>query len=66
MVIVSHLPTPRRTAVESIRTVSATGSPTFYAGNAFMFESSRRQVPGTYLGETITGAAQAVQVELSG
>ncbi len=65
VVIVSHLTTHRRAAIESLRAVFETGCPTFYAGNAFMFESSRRHAPGTYLGETIGGASEAVRATLS-
>ncbi len=64
VVIVSHLPTHRRTTIESLRAVFETGCPTFYAGNAFMFASSRRHAPGTYLGETIAGASEAVRATL--
>ncbi|MCX6399096.1 MAG: MerR family transcriptional regulator [Propionibacteriales bacterium] len=65
VVVVSHLPTHRRAAVESLRAVSATGTRTFYGGNAFMFEPSRKQVPGTYLGETIEGAAQVIRATMA-
>ncbi|MCW2785270.1 MAG: hypothetical protein JWP74_1787 [Marmoricola sp.] len=65
VVVVSHLTTHRRAAVESLHAVAETGSTTFYAGNAFMFESSRKHVPGTYLGESITGASQTVRAALS-
>ena len=65
VVIVSHLPTHRRTAIESLRAVFETGCATFYAGNAFMFQSSRRHAPGTYLGETITGASEAVRATVT-
>jgi hypothetical protein len=65
VVIVSHLPTHRRSAVESLRAVVDTGCPTFYAGNAFLFESSRKRIPGTYLGETIAGAAQTIRSTLN-
>jgi DNA-binding transcriptional MerR regulator len=61
VVVVSHLPTQRRPAVESIRAVAETGCPTFYAGNAFLFPASRTNVPGTYLGESIADAAQIVR-----
>ena len=65
VVISAHLATHRRAAIESLRAVIETGCPTFYAGNAFMFESSRRHAPGTYLGETISGASEAVRSTLS-
>ncbi len=65
VVIVSHLSTSRRTTVESLCAADNTGCPTFYAGNAFMFEPSRKHVPGTYLGETIAGASRALLAALS-
>ena len=61
VVVVSHLPTQRRPAVDSIVAVAETGVPTFYAGNAFLFEASRVGIPGTYLGETIAGAARLIR-----
>ncbi len=64
VVVVSHLPTQRRSAIESLDAVAATGVPTFYAGNAFLFASSRARVPGTYLGESIAAAAAAVGASL--
>lgn len=65
VVVVSHLPTHRRAATGSIRVAFEAGCPTFFAGNAFMFESSRRNVPGIYLGESMTGAAANVRAVLS-
>lgn len=61
VVVVSHLPTQRRPAVDSIVAVAETGVPTFYAGNAFLFTSSREGVPGTYLGDTIGGGARLIR-----
>lgn len=67
VVIVSHLATQRRSAVESLVGVAETGVPTFYAGNAFAVPAARAGVPGRYLGDSIAGAArmltEAVQVE---
>jgi MerR family transcriptional regulator, light-induced transcriptional regulator len=57
VVVVSHLSTHRRSAVASLVAVAETSTPTFYAGNAFMFPGARKGVPGTYLGETIGEAA---------
>jgi hypothetical protein len=61
VVLVSHLPTHRRSAVESLGAVIDPSRPTFYGGNAFMFESSRTHVPGIYLGETMAGASQEIR-----
>jgi DNA-binding transcriptional MerR regulator len=57
LVLVSHLPTHRRVSVEALQAVSQTRCRTFYAGNAFVFPAARKGVPGTYLGETLAGAA---------
>lgn len=57
VVVVSHLPTQRRSAIASIEAVARSGTPTFFAGNAFLFPPSRKRVPGTYLGESIARAA---------
>ncbi len=56
-VVVSQLPSHRRVTVHSLKAVAATGCQTFYAGNAFLFASARRGVPGTYLGESLADAA---------
>lgn len=64
VVIVSHLSTYRRVTVETIRAVADTGTPTFYAGNAFFFPGSREGVPGTYLGENVAMAADLVLASL--
>lgn len=60
VVVVSHLPTQRRSAVDSLKLVAETGVATFYAGNAFIDAASRKAVPGTYLGESIGHAAQVI------
>ena len=60
VVLVSHLPTRRRSAIDSLAAASAAGASTFFAGNAFLFPVSRKGVPGTYLGEGIGEAALAI------
>ena len=55
-----HLTTQRRPAVESLRAVAETGTPTYDAGNAFRSAAGRTGVPGTYLGETIAGAVAVI------
>ncbi|WP_323791146.1 B12-binding domain-containing protein [Nocardioides sp.] len=64
VVVVSHLPTQRRAAVDSIRNVAETGVATYYAGNAFIGAPSRRTVPGSYLGESIEQAADTIVASL--
>jgi DNA-binding transcriptional MerR regulator len=61
VVLVSHLATQRRPAVEALRAAEATRAcPVFYAGSAFVFAGAREGVPGTYLGERLAEAAQMV------
>jgi MerR family transcriptional regulator, light-induced transcriptional regulator len=64
--VVSHLSLGRRTATDAIRAVAALGMPTFYAGNAFIAAPVRQRLPGTYLGDSIRGAARVVDAALSG
>ncbi|MDO9458227.1 B12-binding domain-containing protein [Nocardioides sp.] len=61
VVIVSHLSHQRRAAVGSLDALAATGCPTYYAGNAFRSGASRREVPGTYLGERLAEAATTIE-----
>ncbi len=56
-VVVSQLPSHRRVTAHSLEVAAATGCQTFYAGNAFLFASARKGVPGTYLGESLADAA---------
>ena len=60
VVLVSHLPTRRRSAIDSLEAASATGASAFFAGNAFLLPVSRKGVPGTYLGEGIGEAALVI------
>jgi DNA-binding transcriptional MerR regulator len=64
VVLVSHLASQRRAAVESLVGVAETGCPVFYAGNAFLFAGARSGVPGTYLGESLAGAAETLDGSL--
>ncbi|WP_229054669.1 B12-binding domain-containing protein [Aeromicrobium sp. Leaf350] len=61
VVIVSHLSTQRRSAIESLISVSHAECLTFYCGNAFLSPRSRQQVPGVYLGERMVEAASLIQ-----
>jgi MerR family transcriptional regulator, light-induced transcriptional regulator len=61
VVLVSQLPTHRRVTAQAVQLVAETGCPTYYAGNAFLFHSSRRGVAGTYLGESLADAAEALR-----
>jgi MerR family transcriptional regulator, light-induced transcriptional regulator len=66
VVVVSHLATRRRPAVEAICAVAATGCTVFYAGNAFRSPFSRKAVPGLYLGENLPFAAALIGTALDG
>lgn len=60
VVVVSQLHTHRRPAVDALRAVTGSGCGVFYGGNAFAFEGERRDVPGTYLGETFSDARDVI------
>ena len=66
VVVVSHLSTQRRPAVEALRAAAETGVPVFYAGNAFVLPAGRSGVPGTYLGERLAGAAELLGDQVRG
>lgn len=65
VVVTSQRNVTRRAAMESLEEVAAIpGVHTFYAGGGFAAPSSRRGVPGTYLGEDLLEAAAALEREL--
>jgi methylmalonyl-CoA mutase cobalamin-binding subunit len=65
VVVVSHLSVTRRAAVEAMRAAHRTGVAYFYAGNAFATPQSRRGVPGRYLGDSVSRAADLVAASLA-
>jgi methanogenic corrinoid protein MtbC1 len=65
VVIVSHLNTGRQRAITSLHAAYNLGVQVFYAGNAFSSTSSRRSLPGTYLGPRLTPAIALIAAELS-
>lgn len=65
-VLVSHLATHRRPCIAALHDLAGTGCQVFYAGNAFAFPAAREGVPGTYLGESIAGAAGLIGAALAG
>ncbi len=65
VIVVSQLQTHRRAAVESLRAVADVGCPVFYAGNAFAFAGERRNVPGVFLGDTLSDACTTILDSLS-
>lgn len=61
VVLVSHLSVARRAAIEALKMVAAAaGIRVFYAGNAFLSRQARQGVPGVYLGENLSRAADLV------
>jgi DNA-binding transcriptional MerR regulator len=61
-VVTSQRGVTRRSAVEAIAAVEALpGVEAFYGGAAFGTDASRRDVPGTYLGEDIVEAAEILE-----
>jgi methanogenic corrinoid protein MtbC1 len=65
VVLVSHLPSARRAAVESLRGIQLSKIPIFYAGNAFGSVQARRSVPGKYLGITLSHAADVIVTDVA-
>lgn len=65
VVVVAHLPRTRRSAARALRRVRAHQTPLFVAGNAFRSRNARLDVPGTYLGERIAGAADLISATLT-
>lgn len=64
VVLVSHLPTGRRRAVDAMTAASDLGLPVFYAGNAFSSARRREQLPGRYLGIRLREACDMVDTAL--
>jgi DNA-binding transcriptional MerR regulator/methylmalonyl-CoA mutase cobalamin-binding subunit len=60
IVLVSHVSVARRSAVDAMRSLPPGHAPLFYAGNAFRSRQARVGVPGTYLGESVSAAADVI------
>ena len=65
VVLVSHLPSARRAAIESLRGIHPGKIHIFYAGNAFVSVQARRSVPGKYLGMSLSQAADLILADLT-
>jgi methanogenic corrinoid protein MtbC1 len=65
VVVVSHLSTGRKRAVESMHATTELGAAVFYAGNAFPPPRRRRNVPGTYLGSRLEDAGDLIDSALT-
>ncbi|MEJ7744530.1 MAG: B12-binding domain-containing protein [Nocardioidaceae bacterium] len=60
VLLVSHLGSGRRSAIDALRAVQSTRAAVFYAGNTFLAPRSRVGVPGTYLEGTLSDAAATI------
>ena len=60
VVVVSHLDQHRAAAVAALHAVAALDVPVFYAGAAFHDPEQRHDVPGRYLGDTLSAAAHCL------
>jgi methanogenic corrinoid protein MtbC1 len=65
VVVVSHLGTGRKRAIQSLTATAELGATVFYAGNAFSSPRSRRNVPGTYLGSRLENACDVIESALA-
>jgi DNA-binding transcriptional MerR regulator len=72
VVLVSHLPAGRRAAVQALTAATQTlqaadlpNSHVFYAGNAFLTGRTREGIPGSYLGDDLTHAADHITTTAS-
>lgn len=66
VVVVSHLATHLRPTSAVLRACAERGYRVFYAGNAFVFPSARKNLPGTYLDENVAAAARLITAALNG
>lgn len=61
-VVTSQRNVTRRAAIEAIASAAAVpGVHAFYAGNAFSSSASRRDVPGTFLGDDVVEAVERIE-----
>ena len=65
IVVSSHMRSARRAAIAALREARTnTSAKLFFAGNAFVTATSRRSVPGTYLGEDLSPALGLLEEQL--
>jgi hypothetical protein len=64
VVMVCHLAVGRRAAIEAMDGLRGTAARIYYAGNGFLSERARQNVPGTYLGEDVAAAATMMSDDL--
>lgn len=59
-IVVSHIASSRRATVTALQAADRTSTRLFYAGNAFLAPTTRKGVPGCYLGEDLIEAVDIV------
>lgn len=64
VVLTAHLDANRPATVAALRKLKDTGADLYYAGAAFRTLPSRRSVPGSYLGGSLTNAATHLAAQL--
>jgi methanogenic corrinoid protein MtbC1 len=64
VVLTAHISANRSATVTTLRKLGDTGADLYYAGAAFRTLPSRRGVPGTYLGGSLTNAATHLATRL--
>jgi len=65
VIVVSHLNTGRKRAIQSLHAITEMGAAVFYAGNAFSSPRSRRNLPGIYLGGRLEDACDLIDSALA-
>ncbi len=65
VVVVAHLSRSRAAAVSALGAIAELPAARFYAGGAFSKPESRRDVPGTYLGEDLSRAADLIAAAIN-
>lgn len=62
VIVTAHLRINRRSTIAALRPVAQISeTKLFYAGGAFASTSARKSVPGTYLGDSVIGGADALE-----
>lgn len=65
VVVVSHLSSGQRAAIETIRAAADLAVPLFYAGNTFIASPTRQRLPGTFLGDNHQNAVRSIEAFLT-
>lgn len=65
VVLVSHLSVARRSAIGALQAALVHDTRLFYAGAAFVTPAARRKAPGSYLGESVSQAADVIAAAIT-